>query len=449
MRRSILLYSFMLVLLFNPFLFSQEDLPDWVTNHPVLKEYYIGIAMASKEQLKGDYHEVAKKNALRNMASEITVDISGEFVHRLAERAGMVEEEVVSRVQSRTEAKLRGYELVDNWEDDSAYWVYYRLSKEKYRQMRSEALRKVAGLAYDLYLKGQNSLQNGKVAEALQLYLQAYRAIGDHLGEPVTRLSTDGEIFLNNEIFLALQNLLSATQLQAENGKLYGKIGQPLDNLLRVKASYKNQPVNRLPVQFRFVKGEGELSDKVLTNKQGLAQCKISKIKAAKSLQIIEASLDFSSIQSFDNPILAKIVNDLPAPNTRILIEVVGPTFYVESEEKHLGKPTDMLYVEPKLKKVLSDRNFTFTDKMNEADWFIKLEAASRKGAKVYNLYSAFVNLNIAITDLRTGREIYKNSFSDIKGIQLDFEKASITALENAGKKIEEIVPQILSSVNQ
>ena len=51
--------------------------------------------------------------------------------------------------------------------------------------------------------------------------------------------------------------------------------------------------------------------------------------------------------------------------------------------------------------------------------------------------------------EIRRMSRIEVDSMNGIKGIQLDYNKASIEALKNAGKKIEELVPDLIAKVTQ
>jgi len=55
--------------------------------------------------------------------------------------------------------------------------------------------------------------------------------------------------------------------------------------------------------------------------------------------------------------------------------------------------------------------------------------------------------LTLSATNLSTGDEIYKNSLNGIKGIQLDYDKASVEALKNAGNKINELLPDLIEKI--
>ena len=130
------LLPIILLLLFQS-LFA-KTMPDWVKSRPIDKNYYIGIGVAKKSKKNKDYIQYAKDSALKNLASEISVNISGEVISKVMEKNGINKEELISNIKTSTQAKLQGYELVGTWEDKNNYWVYYHLSKEKYKAQQKK-----------------------------------------------------------------------------------------------------------------------------------------------------------------------------------------------------------------------------------------------------------------------------------------------------------------------
>ena len=102
----------LLICLFFQFdMLLAEKAPDWVKNRPIFKEFYIGISYAPKVKGSNEHIEIAKNGALKNLASEITVNITGEVISNVVEKSGMLEEELKSLIRSTTEAELEDYEL--------------------------------------------------------------------------------------------------------------------------------------------------------------------------------------------------------------------------------------------------------------------------------------------------------------------------------------------------
>ena len=127
--------------------------PGWVQKRPVSQAYYIGIAVASKTGDSKNYIQIAKDAALNDLASQIQVNIAGDLMQKIVEKSGLVQDEFVRQIQTSTRAELEGFELVDTYETDNAYWVYYRLSKELYAQQKLAKLHKAASLSLDLFKK--------------------------------------------------------------------------------------------------------------------------------------------------------------------------------------------------------------------------------------------------------------------------------------------------------
>ena len=60
-----------------------KDPPTWVESRPIEPKYYIGIGIAEKKGNEAGYREIAKNAALLDLASEISVTISGTFIYTL------------------------------------------------------------------------------------------------------------------------------------------------------------------------------------------------------------------------------------------------------------------------------------------------------------------------------------------------------------------------------
>ncbi|MBD3224463.1 MAG: hypothetical protein GF313_07025 [Caldithrix sp.] len=446
-KMNVLLYVFLAGAQLLP---AQKSQPTWITEHPVHPDFYIGIAMADKENNPQNYHKIAKENALMNLASEISVDISGSFIHELAEKSGMIDEEVRQEVHASTRAQLEGYELVDNWEGDNSYWVYYRLSKEKYETIKKRNEQNIRELTVDLLKQAKTAQQNNNIAQALQFLSKALSGMESRFGQPIKAQIEDTEVILNNYVFFELQKLLNDISVTARTKQIKATMGQRVQQPVQAKVNYKdNREINNLPLNVTFIRGGGEVVNTVYTNANGTTGINIQKITDSEPLQILVISAFVIDVDNLTNPLLKRLIENLTIPQDRVIIEVAGPSVYIESQEMHLGQAATLLYLEPKLKNALSKHNFNFTEDLSQADWQIKVQAESYEGANLYDMYTAFLDFSISIIDLKSGREIYKNSYSKIKGVQLDYEKASKKAFKNAGEKIENIVPDILASLEK
>jgi len=441
----------LIVLISMQLIYADSKKPSWTDSRPVSKVYYIGIGSASKIDNPEDYRKIAKDEALQDLSSEIQINISGEFVRTISEQGAFVEDEIRSMVQTKTKANLEGYEIADSWENNEEYWVYYRLSKEVYVKLKKGREVKVKHLALDLYLKGQESENSNDLSSALRYYSQAMNMLDEFIGEPLEIEYQNKNIYLQNSLFSAIQSSLGLIKLKSLNPSIKAKSNMPLSESLKVKAAAEKNgapvPISGLPVKFYFVKGKGKLLARSSTNADGTASSQVSMVEASDKIQIIKAGVDMKSLAgSQASPLVLGLLKSLNVPEARFILQVSGLTAYIESNEVSLGEKLDVLKIEPKLKEALADAGFSFTDDISQAEIMIKIEASARQGSKVYNLFSAFADINLSITDLTTGEEVYKKAFN-VKGIQLDFTRAGLEALKKAGEKMEEFAPEISKKI--
>lgn len=438
--------------------FSFGKTPDWVIKRPISKAYYIGISVV-KKSITRDYIQSGKSNALNDLSSEITVNISSELVDIMIERSGLSEEETRSEIHSSTKANLEGYELVDTWESNYEYWVYYRLSKALYKSQIELKRENAINLSLNLFKKAREKekswdTKGSTINSAIEYYVQALKPIENYYGDPLKTFFNGDNIFLQNEIFTSLQWILSKIKLKPINPKLDVKVGSSLENNLKVAATFldagKEVSVTNLPISFYFIKGNGELVKTIKTNSKGVANGQIINISPLEKLQMIKCSLDLTNYIAEDEPsnYLLNTLENVNTPNSKFIINVIGPTVYLDSYEYNLGSLLSVKIIEPNIKKYLSDKGYTFTEDIANADAMISINAESRQGSEMYGQFVAFVDATISVMDMNSGKEIYKNSLQNKKGIQLSFEKAGLKAYQDVSKEISSnIIPEILEAL--
>jgi len=260
----------------------------------------------------------------------------------------------------------------------------------------------------------------------LQFYLQALNPIEPFLSEPLETIYNGRNIYLLNTLHSALQQILSTISIKPLQPEVAATIGKGLDDPILFEALYLQTPISNFPLHFSFLKGEGELIDYDKTAVNGLASCRISNILSADKMQVIKAELALDKLVTRDdlNPIIQDIIKGLTIPSVNVLLNVSGPQVFIESTELNFGNPLDVSYIEPKLKEKLSEFGYSFVDIKSDADYVMIIEAQSRKGSTIYNMCSAFVDVTISVMDMSTFEEIYKNTFSNVKGINTDMDKS-------------------------
>lgn len=444
---------FLIFILSPVFLFCQvnyTDKPDWISNYPISNEYFIGIGFCKKIDSDLSYIRIAQNNALTKISSEISISISSNIINIISEKSGIVKEDFKSSVTSFTKSTLKGYELFDKWEDDNEYWVYYRLSKTEYNKSIKLEKEKSKSLSEDMFLKAKDCEIKNDIDNALNFYFKSLEHIMGYFAEPLEITYNGSKKYLLNEIYSSLQNVIGKIDLTSINKEFYGKVGHPLKEDMIIEASYHidkvKLPIFNLPIKFFFSKGSGKLLEQVKTNSSGFAFAEIYNIISADNRQIVKAELDINSYihQDSSSVILNKLLMSLSLPECEIILNISKLSVYIVSKENNFDNSHPISLLESKIKNEFSKKGFLFSNIKEESDIFIHISANSRKGSELFGQYTSFVDFSISVSNINSDKEIFKKSLSDIKGISLNYKTAGLKAFDNASKKLDKVIPEII-----
>jgi hypothetical protein len=430
--------------------------PDWVKERPVSDKYYIGIGMAKTYQ--NNYNKVAKNNALTDMISEISVKVSSNSVLRQFEDEAGFREEFEAITKTKIKDELEGHELVDSWKGKDEYWVYYRLSKEKYHRMKQKELEKAKELAKDFYEKAREAEKSYNISNALNYYVKAFDAVKPHLDEDLSVFTLDGRINLGNKIYQNIQEIFSSIEFVPAQKEFKIRALYASNNPVTATAYYSgNQgrnPVADLPVVFSFPELDIEKTERVHSNSSGTIKCSIAEMAPKGKQQKIKMALDTDVYfgDNEENGLLKKMFSLRGSvPYDFLILNVSELKAYFMSEETEFGKHSTGKPVTKLFKKALSEEFFSFVPEKSGADVIVKLTSNTVKGKKMnnYDLHTAYLNCNISITNAQSNTEIYSTGLSDIKGMKSGgFHMAAKDAREKLKEQIENTIITDLRKMN-
>ncbi|MFA5138733.1 MAG: LPP20 family lipoprotein [Elusimicrobiota bacterium] len=424
---------------------AQSAAPAWVRKRPASAKHYIGVGMARRIGAGPTLGDEAKGRALADLSSEIMVTVSSEFIDRVAERAGLSEDEVRSDIRSTTEAQLQDYDTVDTWSSADEYWVYLRIKKSDYQKARLKRKQERSLSSLDLWEKGLGK-EARDAAGALALYIQALCGLQEFLGESVEVARGGSTVLLTNEVTSSLQSLLGRLQLSTTAPRAKAVSGRGLELELPFTAS-----AGSLPVSCAFIRGQGTVSERVRTDDSGAGSCRVLRIASGEKMQTVEARLDLLGLV-LDEPsrVVDGILRRLPVPAARFDLEVAGLPVYVDASETNLGKRVDVPQLVPALGEALAGLGFSSVDSLSRADIVVELRAASRPGGDFYGMHIAYVDVTVTVTDRAKGEELYKGTLQDAKGMHPDARKAGLKAFESASSSFKaEILPAMLERLGR
>lgn len=425
--------------------------PDWVTQRPRQEAYFIGIGVATRGADLSESRDRATKNALNDIATQIEVNISSNIALEDGEDAAGVRQSYLSEIKAMVESTaLTGVEIVDTYEGADEVWVYARLSRQKFAQLRQEKIDKARRRAFSLFEQAEKKYPRA-VTEALSLYLQALQPLTAALGDPLTVSYQESRIDLDTTIPARIRNILSAIALEVSPVPSGVKRGTDIDVPLKVRGVFKTErgtvrPLPDLPLEFAFTQGGGRLIDRVRTAGTGLAVSRLTRIEDAERAQVIRAEVDLASLI----PISAEGIplSIFAVPSVDIDLTVSKQKVFIRSSEINLGEKLQILLVEPLVKKALSARGVEFADGPAQADVVVEIEAQTRQGNRVRNIHFSYLDLTLSLRRRADGMEIFKTSLDNVKGAGPNFKQAGIKAFRKAGKELEKkALPEILEQL--
>lgn len=420
---------------------------------PMADSYFVGIGHAAKTGTN-NYVQEAKKSALEDLVSEIKVNISSTSVLTQIDNNKEFRERYEQMIQTTAADEIEEFETVDSWEDDKNYWVYYRLSKMRYREIKEQQKRDAVTLAMDYFTKAKQSERESNPIQALGFYYQGFRAVEKYLAEPITLTFEGKEMILTNEIYASMQKLLDDIQLNATPSQLTlnRRVAQGSQSVM-IHATSKStkKAMADLPLKAAFEKGSGDVFPDYKTTQDGQAKILLTKIGSRELEQSVGVSVNLLAFAGQNpSPIFALISSKMTLPKVSILMAVQRPVVFVTSVEKNFGNPRSTLQITNKIKNFLSTEGFEFTEDKSKAELVMNITSDSEKGAVSGSIYISYVTSVIHVSTAKDNKEIYATTLDRVKGFSLDHERASQEAYTKSLEILEkEKLPELLNAILQ
>lgn len=432
---------------------SKNLKPAWLSAKPQTDAYYVGIGRGQKEGTN-NYVADAKKSALEDLISEIKVNVSATSVLTSIDDNKEFRDKYEQIIQTTAAEEIEEYETVDSWEDASSYWIYYRLSKQRYKEIKDQQKRDAVTLALDFFTKAKQSERSNNSIQALSFYYQGFRAVEKYLAEPITLTFEGKSIILNNEIYANMQELLDKIQLTATPSTLNLNRRVAQSNIsVTVKAIDKTSKaiLADLPLKAVFDKGSGDVYPDYKTDVQGQAKILLTKIGSRDLEQTLGVSVNLLAFAG-SNPsdIFTLISGKMTVPKATVVMQVQRPLVYLTSVEKNFGAVKANQQVTNKIKNYLANQGFEFTDQKSKAELGLDITADSEKGAMSGGIYITYVTSVIRVRAMKDNKEIYATTLDRIKGYSLDYERSSQDAYNKALEALDkEKMPELLNAILQ
>lgn len=412
-----------------------SGLPQWIRQHPVHPDYYIGVGIARKIAGQTDHAARARENALNEIASNIAVNIMSESNLMIIQEAGVLRETFIANITSNTKAVLEGYELVDVWENDKEYRAFYRLSKRKHSENVSRRLMLVAGRAGRLFDEGFRAENSGSYTIALGYYLQAACEVATHwgLGLPMPD-GLPGE-FLDTEIFLRLRLMLSQMSIEIDPVKTSVGFLETPEIQAKIKTAYKKGSVGSLtfsglPLITEILEGKIKCMPLQPTNLNGESDLEFGRAMSAGTIRI-SVFPDIKVLCGCDEKCFSQtIFHVLPVPKGYISILVPSVAVVFQTNEVNMGINNSHPVSSALIGQALTNSGWRIVNAAGSSDYTIRINVSAKPGTERMGVHTAFAEGTFTLIHSRSGEEFFTITKSQVAGGGRNYESAGRQALE-------------------
>ena len=415
--------------------------PPWVSSRPNNGFKYVGIGFVDK--LKSNNYQIeAKKNALYDLSSEIKVDISSNSVLYTVQNNNNFNESFNSMIKLSNSDNIEGYQLIDSYENDKQYWVYYTLDKEEYAKQKALKKQQIITKASNLIALSFADEKNKDFSSSLKKRIQAFGVLTPYLSEEINfdPITTNGIKTVFDLTNLVQQQLQTITVIQPKMmGQLkpYQQVYAPLTYTLQLK---NKTALENFPFLVSTEEDKIKVSDKVNTTNSGELQVKVNYVEPMNQLIGFALSPDVSSLMGTDSvgrasiAVLKQFIN---TPMLRVNANVSAINIFVNSTETNFGKPTGMKSIEMFIQKKFNGQEVRIVEKPDEADFIIEATSDTKEDVssdvldKNYTIKLATLIINLQLKNKLSGEVLFKNQVTEVYGYANTLEKAGLNAYQS------------------
>ncbi|HQB49156.1 MAG TPA: LPP20 family lipoprotein [Candidatus Cloacimonas sp.] len=387
--------------------------PEWTLQQPFDNGYYSAVVKIPKKA--PNYKELARNEAIREISTQISVQIDSDIALKETEANGIPSSELISSIRSSSNNKIRDLQLVGTYETKNDYWAYYRLSKSEYYAWRKNQCEQATAQA--LNLLNEFDLSQTNLTSGISALIKGLELIVDYTDMELTTSYRNKQINLYNELFFRLNHLTEKVKINYAEKEIDLTAKQRERKSIAVFVNYQQEiPVNNYPVCFNFLSGKGEIVAEGLTDENGKAELIINRITSFSTPQFIEAKPDKDFwLVGIENPIVKTMFGNLQFLPATLKLNVNRPKAFVQYSFNNTSG-TDYRNI---LLKKLQDLDLEVSTNQNESDYTFKVNIITRNSEflPLLKQYSAVADAYIELIDSRTGKSIYNTNLTGIKSV--------------------------------
>lgn len=437
--------SCIIILIFIQACGTQKNVPEhtspqpyWIKSRPVSPGYYTGIGWARKNSNINQYQQSAKQNALSDLASEISVNISSNSVLHAFESNLGFREDFSSTIQARTQEELEGFELTDTWEDQDNYWVYYSLSASRYSEIKDTRKNDAATLAASHLKNALERREQGNIRMSLVYFINSMTAIKDYLNDPLPYELDGKTIQLGNEIFSEMSYTISQLEISPIKKEIEVKTGQEiLPSSLKFKITYQSTtPAPDFPLLANY-SGRPIRNNRIRTGRDGTGGFGIDRIRSSVNAETLTVRADLESIisEATTDPVIRRLVGRFSVPESGMRINIIKPIIALDTNEELMGRELSGGTLGDSFKKNAIDAGYILDNNSDKPDYVVRITASTYSAGESGSYKNVVLEGSIFV-EAQNGNMIYHRELDGFKGSHFDFNRAGEEAYRQAIRRM-------------
>lgn len=423
-----------------------ELLPDWIKQKPIVSGYYVGIGSAKKIGTQSQYESSARQDALADLASEVSTRVSSTSVLQSIETDYGIIESFNQRIEVSTSEYLEGFEPVDYYEDEDAYWICFKVSKSEFQERKMQKKHEALAAAILKYDAGQKELIEKRPRESLTFFLQGLAAISSYLSEDTETEYRGSSIDIGNELYSSIELIVSSLSIKSELTEISVKRGGAYNGDLLFTVGFNDQAVHGIPVSFSFTGGYLK-KDQDVSNVNGIVELQTGKVSSGNMAEEISAVIDLKDIsrKAVDDLFIRGLISKRKMEPAIIKVKIESSTIALVIEPN-----TCIISDCAKIRNVFDNNTIKEGFKVEDkslADHVFELGINYTDGSSAGGLTSIFLSGKLTLSD-HNNKTLWIKDIEAIKGVGQNKEDAKSKAFETFLTSFERIYfPQGLDNI--
>jgi hypothetical protein len=209
---------------------------------------------------------------------------------------------------------------------------------------------------------------------------------------------------------------------------------------LNIQNKQSLKPIANFPFAIKVVSGQANIeTNNKLVNENGNLNFKINSFGTKSKVHSFKISIDkedlFNEYIKSNNLLAIDLYKKINCETT-IEIEIESLLVFIKSNEKAFNVKTKEQFLANAIKSYLLQNGVSITNNINEANYYLTIEANTTKGNIAYGMQVVYLDAAIVLN--KSKNTVFTKNFNGVKGLKATESNASYDSYQKLISKFEE-----------